>query len=816
MMKTARWPWSGRLSAVAAAALAAVSLAGCAAGYFQHKEGMQLIDEGRYEEGLAKLDEATRAGPEHLSYRTAYLSQRERAIAKLLATAEAERSAGRPEQARAVYERVLRLDAANTPAASGIAVLDADRRHVAILGEATEAFDKGNFETARAVLAPLLLENPVQADAQSLLRRIDEKANREGLSGPSLRGKFKKPVSLQFRDANLKMVFEALSRTSGINVLLDKDVKPDIRTSIFVKDVSVEDAIDLILLQNQLEKKIVSDNTVFVYPNLPAKLKDYQDLKIRSFHLSNADPKQMLTMIKTLLKTKDIFVHEKTNSIVIRDTPDAIRLAERLIADQDSPEPEVMLEVEVLEVQRSNLSEIGIKYPDRLALTARGTTVTGSTTPVVTVDDLRNLNGSGILTSPALGIGFNLQSGHGDVNVLASPRIRAKNREKAKVMIGDRVPVITNAITPVATGSPVITGNVQYLDVGLKLEVEPDINPDSLVSIKVNLEVSSIAKEVPNTQSGTLAYQIGTRNASTVLRLRDGETQVLAGLINDQDRKSTVEVPYIGLIPVIGRLFSSHKNDVSKSEIVLSITPHVVRASKARDARELEYWSGTENSLRNAPLLLKPVGSVSVSSAGGPTAAGAVARPAAGPAVSRARVPVMTAPAPRSPFAAPASAAGVPAAQNGDGAAADAPAAAAAEPLTLAWQGPNQAKVGDRVSLTINSSSGLGVKSLGFLISFDTGVLKVVDVTEGDLLKQGDPAASFTKAIDQDSGQIVVDLASQAGAGGHNGTVATVTFEVREAVPESLITISRIVPAGANGEAITFVAPASHKLGLTQ
>jgi len=814
-MKTARSRWSGRLSAAAATALAVVSLAGCAAGYFQHKEGMQLIDEGRYEEGLAKLDEATRAGPEHLSYRTAYLSQRERAVAQLLAAAETERRAGRPQQARAVYERVLRLDAGNTPATTGIAVLDADVRHVSVLAEATDAFDKGNYEIARAALAPLLLEDPVQADAQALLRRIDEKTNREVLSGPSLRGKFKKPVSLQFRDANLKMVFEALSRTSGINVLLDKDVKPDIRTSIFVKDVSVEDAIDLILLQNQLEKKIVSDNTVFVYPNLPAKLKDYQDLKIRSFHLSNADPKQMLTMIKTLLKTKDIFVHEKTNSIVIRDTPDAIRLAERLIADQDSPEPEVMLEVEVLEVQRSNLSEIGIKYPDHLTLTARGTTAAGSTTPVVTVDDLRNLNGSGILTSPALGIGFNLQSGHGDVNVLASPRIRAKNREKAKVMIGDRVPVITNAITPVATGSPVITGNVQYLDVGLKLEVEPDINPDSLVSIKVNLEVSSIAKEVPNVQSGTLAYQIGTRNASTVLRLRDGETQVLAGLINDQDRKTTVEVPYIGLIPVIGRLFSSHKNDVSKSEIVLSITPRIVRASKARDARELEYWSGTENSLRNAPLLLKPVGSVSVSSATTP-GAGAAPRPAAGPAVSRARVPVMVAPGQRSPVAAPAPASGAPAVQNGDAAVADVPAAPGMEPLTLAWQGPNQAKVGDRVSLTINSNSGLGVKSLGFLVSFDSGVLKVVDVTEGDLLKQADPAASFTKTIDQESGQIVVDLASQAGAGGRNGTVATVIFEVREAVPESLITISRIVPAGANGEAISFVAPASHKLGLTQ
>ncbi|MBI4998635.1 MAG: tetratricopeptide repeat protein [Rhodocyclales bacterium] len=829
-MKTSQRRWHRTAAALVASGWAVLVLSGCATGYFQHKEGMQLIDEGRYEEGLAKLDEAVRAGPEHLSYKAAYLTHKERAVATLLGAAEAERRAGRPEQARAVYQRVLRLDPNNTPAAAGLAVLEADMRHAAIVSAANDAYDKGNHEAARAILAPLLLEDPVKEDAQMLLRRLDQKLAHDASSGPNLRGKFKKPVTLQFRDANLKMVFEALSRTSGINVLLDKDVKADIRTSIFVKDVSVEDAIDLILLQNQLEKKIVSDNTVFIYPNQPAKLKDYQDLKIRSFHLSNADPKQMLTMLKTLLKTKDIFVHEKTNSIVIRDTPEAIRLAERLIADQDSPEPEVMLEVEVLEVQRSNLTEIGIKYPDYLTLTAKGTPAASGSASTVTVDDLRNLNGSTILTTPALAVGFNLHSGHGDVNVLASPRIRAKNREKAKIMIGDRVPVITNAITPVASGSPVVTGNVQYLDVGLKLEVEPDVNPDNLVAIKVNLEVSSIAKEVPNAQSGTLAYQIGTRNASTVLRLRDGETQVLAGLISDQDRKTTVEVPYLGLIPVLGRLFSSHRDDISKSEIVLSITPRIVRAAKARDARELEYWSGTETTLRNAPLVLKPVGSVSVSSTGAPAAATAApARPVPPPpgtpvaSASRARVPVVAGSLNRNPPPAGAAAATPPAAPAADAAAGgeDGPPAVdvpppGTEPLTLGWQGPSQARVGDRISLSINSTSGLGVRALGLLVSYDAAVLKAVDVVEGDLLKQIDPTASFTRTIDQGSGQIVVDLASPVGTAGRNGTVATVTFEVIGAAAESAVTISRIVPAGANGEVVSFVTPASYKLGLGQ
>jgi general secretion pathway protein D len=779
---------------------------GCAAGYQQHKEGLALLDEGRFEDGLAKLQEASKLDPDHLSYRTSYLTQRERVISKLIGIADADRRSGNVDKARRGYETILRLEPQNAPAKAGLDAVDADKRHRTQYQEALGLFDKDNIDGARLALKPVLLEDPGHEDAQALMRRIDERANLDTPSGPTLRGKFKKPVSIQFRDANLKVVFEALSRTSGINILLDKDVRADAKTSIFVKEVSVEDAIDLILLQNQLEKKVVSDNTVFVYPNSPAKLKDYQDLKIRSFHLANADPKQMLTMIKTLLKTKDIFIHEKTNSIVIRDTPDAIRLAERLISDQDSPEPEVMLEVEVLEVVRSQLSEIGIKFPDQLSLTAIGsgpTSGSGSSASAgVTVDDLRHINGSRILTSPALSVGLNLHSDHGDVNVLASPRIRAKNREKAKIMIGDRVPIITNAITPVATGAPVVTGNVQYLDVGLKLEVEPDVNPDNLVTIKVSMEVSSIAKEVPNTQSGTLAYQVGTRNASTVLRLRDGETQVLAGLINDQDRKTTIEVPYLGLVPIIGRLFSSHKNDNSKSEIVLSITPHVVRSARLRDSRELEYWSGTEASLRNAPVLLREIGTVGVSSS-------AVGAGSGGAATRRSRVPPML------PGAAqPASGEGVaPSASNSSGGPSSGSPSA---PLSLVWQGPNQAKVGDRISLSINSSSGLGVQSLGMLISYDSAVLKAVSVVEGDFLKQADPTANFTQAIDQGSGQIVVDVSSHSGVAARNGTVTTIVFEVIAAVPESLIQISRIVPAGGDGETIAFVPPASHRLTLEQ
>src|SRR5574340_152185 len=590
--------WHG--GRIAWIALLAVLVAGCA-GHELHRDGLTLMQQGRDEEGLAKLSEATRAAPRNLTYRADLLRNREHTVNRLLDAASSERAGDHPDVAQAIYMRILAIDPDNSRARLGLEALEMDKRHDAALDEVETRLKRGDLDAARAALKPVLLENPKTGKALLMQWQIEQHEAKQRLAEPALKAKFPSPVTLQFRDANRTRVFEALSRNSGINVLLNKDVKSDLKVSVFVRDVSVEDTIDLILLQNQLEKKVISDNTVFIYPSTPAKLKDYQDLKVRSFHLTNADPKQMLTMIKTLLKTKDIFVHEKTNSLVMRDTPEAIRLAEKMIADQDIADPEVMLEVEVLEIARSRLSEIGIKFPNQLNFTplgglatAAGATGTNATTVAqLTINGLRGLNERNIGVSPLPTVTLNALLQDGDTNVLSSPRIRVRNREKAKIMIGERVPVITNAVTPVSTGTPVVTGSVQYLDVGLKLEVEPDIHLDAEVVIKVGLDVSSIIKEVPNEQSGTLAYEVGTRNATTVLRLKDGETQVLAGLINDEDRKTASKVPGLGQIPVLGHLFSSHKKDGKKTEIVLAITPRIVGSARLHDAGEVEYWSGT-------------------------------------------------------------------------------------------------------------------------------------------------------------------------------------------------------------------------------
>ncbi|MDE3011256.1 MAG: type II and III secretion system protein, partial [Pseudomonadota bacterium] len=602
---------------------AAVLLLSACANNHLREDGESLIDSGNYGEGFAKLRAAAAEKPRDTLLRQELRLREESITRRLISSADNERINGHYPDSRKLYQQVLEVDPVNSRALHGLSQLDLAERHAARLAQTQELLAKNDRDGALAVLRTILQENPNQLEARQLQRKLEEDQARDASAAPAFRNTARKPVTLEFRDANLKLVFEAISKAAGVNILLDRDVKSDIKTTIFVKDASVEDAIDLLLMQNQLDKKVVSDNTIFIYPNLPTKVKDYQDLKIRNFQLTNADAKQVQTMLKTLLKTRDLYVDEKTNSVVMRDTPDAIRLAEKLIATQDLAEPEVLLEVEVLEVNRSNLEQLGINWPTSLALSyapqpttqapvvQNGVVISPSQTVPAQPFTLRSLQNitPGQISVGNLSGSIDFQRSIGDANTLSSPRIRVRNKEKAKILIGDRVPVITNSVTPTNGGTSVVTGSVTYLDVGLKLDVEPEIHMDDDVAIKLGLEVSNIAKQITG-QGGTIAYQIGTRTASTVLRLKDGETQILAGLISDDDRQSLNGIDGLSQLPILGRLFGSQNNTKNKSEIVLTITPHLIRGVQRPNASDMEFWTGTENNLRTRPAGSLAIGKV--------------------------------------------------------------------------------------------------------------------------------------------------------------------------------------------------------------
>ncbi|WP_158239263.1 secretin N-terminal domain-containing protein [Uliginosibacterium sp. TH139] len=410
-------------------------------------------------------------------------------------------------------------------------------------------------------------------------------------------------VTLEFRDATVRSLFDVIGKASGLNVIFDREVSPDLRTTVYLRNTTVRSAIEKIVMTSGLAWRNLDENTLLVYMDDSNKQRDYQALTVRSFQLFNADAKFVANSLKTVLRFTNLVVDEKLNMIVVRDTPEAIAMAEKLVAMHDQSEPEVMLEVTVLEVSKGKLENLGVSWPTSMSLTplARSASpvsttssgTTSSTTPL-TLRDLWGLTPGSLGMTLGSDLALNFNATDNSLNLLANPRIRAKNKEKAKILIGERVPNISSNTTSTGVVSQAIT----YIDVGLKLEVEPQIFPGDEISMKVNLEVSSITNTVENKAAGIVAYRIGTRNASTVLRLKDGENQILAGLIQDIDKKTVSKVPLLGDIPILGRLFRSDSPDESKTEIVLSITPRLVRQNRTLDADARSFNAGTQSSLR--------------------------------------------------------------------------------------------------------------------------------------------------------------------------------------------------------------------------
>ena len=570
-------------------------LAGCSA-QMAYRDGRTLVEEDKIEAGLVKYQEAIAADPGNPLYRAAFLQARDRNATRLLDRADRALAGDNAAAALQDYQRVMSIDPANERARLGIRAIETDERHARLLADARQAFERGDLEAARARTATILTERPNHEPARLLMVQVSEKLNTP-VAETGLSAAYRQPISIEFRDAPLKQVFEVISRRSGLNFLFDKDVKADQKTSIFLKNSTVESAVHFLLVTNQLEQQVMDGNTVLIYPNVAAKLKDYQEMVIKTFFLANADAKTVANTLKTILKSRDVVVDEKLNLVIMRDSPEAIKLAAKLVAVQDIAEPEVMLEVEILEIKRSRLMELGVAWPTSVTL-APLTVLDADNKPApLTLSSLRGLNSRNLGVSN-ISATINANKIDGDSNTLANPRIRVRNREKAKVVIGDKVPNITTTISPGANGFA--SESVTYLDVGLTLNVEPTIYLNNEIAIRIALQVSNLVGS-QTTKSGTTAYRIGTREATTMLQLKDGENQVLAGLINNEDRSSGSKVPGFGSLPILGRLFGSVRDENDKTEIVLSITPHLVRNIQRPSASASEFSAGTETSFRRRP-----------------------------------------------------------------------------------------------------------------------------------------------------------------------------------------------------------------------
>lgn len=612
----------------------------------------------------------------------------------------------------------------------------------------------GKEAEARDSFARAVDMNPQHAEAVEQLKALARKSQKPVIGQFEINLKSTKPITLKLADTTVKEAFSILSKLSGVNFLFDDEVREK-RVTLTLENVKFEQALDMLMTVSGLSRKVVSENTIIVFPTTPAKLAQYQDHYIRTFFLSNLDAKKMVNLVRSIIQVKKIFVNEETNAIVVRDDPEVIDVVRKIIEANDIVDSEIMLDVEILEVDRSRILDLGLEVVPpvvsaRISETGATTGATVATTgATVTYKTLKNLTSSNILfTVP--GLTANLKSETSGTEILANPKIRVKNRSKARIHIGERVPIITSN-----TNLGVISENIQYQDIGVKFDVEPWIHHNNEVTLKLKLEVSSLGPQVSGAQ--TIAYRIGARTTETELRLHDRETQIIGGLINDEERTTITKIPGLGDIPGLGYLFSSHDRSKVKTDILMSITPYILRNMGTPPKETVNIWSGRENAVSAS----RPTYDTQPDGGSDPMAmpvegsGGGAITPKSSPESMFAPEPVPT-----------------PASQ--------------ATPIGLSMRAPKDVSVGVPFDVEVVVDGAKGVFSFPTSIAFDAARLKYLGSTEGEFLKQDGKLTSFVVA--PGAGRLTVGLSRVGDVGGVDGggRLFTLRFQAIQPGPASM------------------------------
>lgn len=546
---------------------------------------------------ITYLNEKSEDKPE--SYRMDYINERQKIIESKFKKSQQAVLEGNTDYAVELNQQILILDSHNEKAQSNIKHIESLNFIKKKYELAQKMVDEKRYSSALNTIKEILQIDPNNTVAVKLRNEIQQSLNTQYLNPNNLNDKLDKLVSIEFKNASVYAVLDVLSQQSGLNFIFDKDTNLDqATTTIFAKNTTVREALETILYTSSLSYKILNSNTYLIYKKTEESQKKYEELVTKSYYLGHADSLKAQDMITKLYQPKGIFFDDRLRMLVIRDNQKVINSIDKLLQAYDIPSPEVLLDIEVLEVNRDSLLNLGIDFPNKIEGSVLNS-IGGVGT--YTLNEMKNITKDSIslvVTDPKVALNFKQESNN--ANLLANPRIRIKSREKADFLIGDKVPVITTTTSELG-GS--IAESVNYLDVGLKLEVTPDVKVNEEIQISVKLEVSNIVKEIKTTR-GLIAYQIGTRNASTILQLKDNETQMLAGLIKNDIKTSASHLPGIGKIPLLGRLFSSTQDTKNKSEIVLLITPKIIRPFELPEPYIQEHISGTLNEVNDHPLRL--------------------------------------------------------------------------------------------------------------------------------------------------------------------------------------------------------------------
>ena len=721
-----------RLAFVSALTLAAVFLLGCPQANQDYNAGRKAESVQDYDTALVDYERALRAEPSNAEYKLRVVQMRLQAAQFHVEQGEKDFKKGDLQLALGEFQKAQGIDPSNEAAQQGV-----KRTMQALAANAAAAAPKAT--------------NPNAAESEGLLP-----------APPELKPMSREPINLKMTNDS-RVVFETIAKLAGLSVIFDPDFTSR-RIPVELPNVTLEQALDDVALESKAFWKPLSSSVIFVAPDNPQKRRDVEDEEVQTFYLSNTVTPQEITEIVTglrqLLDLRRLTQVNAQNAIVIRDTPDKLALASKIISDIDKAKPEVLVHVQVLAASVDRLRDLGILpgqsitvtftpecalQPTSSGCTTSSTSSTSTTTTPaqVTLSNIKNLSGNDwSITMP--GAVATAIMNDNKTKLIQDPEIRVSDGEKATLTIGEKVPIATGSFQAgvgVGVGggagvvNPLVNTQFQYLDVGVKVDVTPRIHPDGDVSMKLSVEISAL--NGTSNIGGINQPIISTRKVEHDIRLKDGEASVLGGLIEQIDTKTANGWPGVGEVPGLKYLFSEQTHEVQEDEVLIVLTPHIVRlpAITAENLRTIA--AGTDTNARvyhdEEQGSAKP----------------AIPGPAPAPPTTQ------TSPQPNAPSTA-----------------------------QLHFD-PSKAilKAGDSTTLGLAVSNVNDLFSIPLLIHYDPAVIRVEDVRDGGFLSGGDQGIAIVHSIDQTHGQIIISATRKPATPGVNGSGTLLGIVIRGLAP---------------------------------
>jgi general secretion pathway protein D len=712
-----------------------------------YNKGKDAEARQNYEQAYDYYKQAYELKPKDILYRASYERTRFLAGASHVHRGQLLRDAGKLDDAMAEFRKAAEIDSASSIAQQEI------RRTQKMIDAASAG------PSPQAAVPP----------RTGLQKRLDDAQGPVDLAAIS-----NVPITLKLTE-DTKVIYDTVGKLAGINVLFDPDYTSR-RIRIELNGVTLEEALQIIAMESKTFWRPVTPNTIFVASDTPAKRKDIEQSVIKTFYLANlSQPTELQDVVNALRQILEISRIQPLNSqgaLVVRGTPDQIALAEKLVGDLDKAKSEVIVEVAVMQISRDKMRNLGISPPTSASValqnninttTGTGTTTTGTTTTgtpnQINLNRLGNLNATDFTVTipPAAATALFSDS---SVKLIQNPQIRAVDGQKASLKIGDRVPVATGSFQPGIGGvgiNPLVNTQFQYLDVGVNIDITPRVHAGREVTLKVMLDISSVTSRV--NIGGIDQPVIGQRKIEHEIRLKEGEVNLLGGILEDQDIKSLSGIPGLAQVPILKYLFSQTNTEHKENEIVFVLIPHVVRGQELSELNQKALQVGTASAIELRR----------------------VSRPATPAAAPR----QTTAPAPQPP--APTTPPPANPQQTSP------PQAAAPGGASFVFDPPAiSQRTGATFAVNVLLTGAQNVYSVPLQVSYDPKILQVVNISNGGFLSQDGQAVAVVHRDDDRSGALQITATRPPGSGGISGqgAVVTLTF-LAKASGQSQLTISR-------------------------